>query len=132
MAEDAITYRQGGTTVRVEGLNRVLRKLNQAGTDAQNMRDLMHSLGGIIINRARVPIRTGRLAESLRAGRGKTKAVVRAGRASVPYAGVIHYGGYNNITPNPYLVGAVQESRGQVFAALEAGIDDLLKKNNLK
>lgn len=134
MAGDTIRYVDQGVSVKVEGLNRVLRKLSAAGTDAQNMRGLMQELGGMVISRANVPRRTGRLAASLRPGRGKTKAVVRAGYESrIPYAGRIHYGDPRpGIVGQPFLTTALQQARPSVFEALEAGIDDLLKKNNLK
>ena len=42
--------------------------------------------------RSLVPSRTGTLAGSLRTGATKRAGVIRAGRKSVPYAGVINYG----------------------------------------
>jgi len=131
---DAIEFRDGGTRVRVEGLSRVLRKLSNAGADAEDMRDLMHDLGGIVIDKAKPPTDSGQLAASLRAGRGRTKAVVRAGYESrVPYAGRIHYGDpVPGISAQPFLTDALTAARSEVFAALDRGIDALLKKNDLK
>src|SRR5690625_8028143 len=77
---------------RITGLRETLRAMEQAGADAESMRDLMHAIGLTVVHAAS-PLRvTGTLAGTLRAGRGKTKAVVRAGSAAVPYAGPIHYG----------------------------------------
>lgn len=134
MAEDALTFVDRGVSVKVEGLNRILRKLSQAGADSENMRVLMQSLGGIVIGNATPPVKTGALAASLRAGKGKTKAVVRAGyQARVPYAGVVHYGMPDGSRgAQPFLTSALQKSRNAVFAALEQGIDDLLRANDLK
>lgn len=134
MAEDVITFHDRGVSVKVEGLNRVLRKLNQAGTQSENMRSLMHSLGSMVVEAATPPVKSGALAASLRAGRGKTKAVVRAGyNTRVPYAGRVHYGDPKpGITAQPFLTDALQRSRAQVFAALDRGIDDLLKQADLK
>lgn len=132
MAGDTIEYRNGGVRVRVEGLNRVVRKLSRAGADAEDMRGLMHSLGQIVVDGANVPVRTGRLSTNVRSGRGKTKAVVRAGGARVPYAGVIHYGWpARGIAPQPYLTDALQAKHDQIFTALEQGINDLLARNGL-
>ena len=132
MAGDTIEYRDGGVRVRVEGFGRVVRKLSAAGADAEDMRTLMHSLGQIVIDGANIPIRTGRLDTNVRSGRGKTKAVVRAGGARVPYAGVIHYGDpARGIRAQPFLTDALQARHAQVFAALEAGINDLLARNGL-
>ena len=133
MARTFTQIRHQGYTVRVEGLREVQRKLNRAGADAEDMRDLMHSLGQIVVDAAAVPHRTGRLAGNVRAGRGKTKAVVRAGGARVPYAGVIHYGWpARGISPQPYLTDALQARKNEIYNALEAGVNEILARNNLK
>lgn len=122
----------GNVEVRVEGLNRTIRALSKAGADAQEMKALMHSIGMLVVNAAVIPNRTGRLEASVRAGKGKTKAVVRAGGARVPYAGVIHYGWpARNIAPNEFLRIALQRQQQAVLGTLNAGLDDLLRKNNL-
>ncbi|MGF6821183.1 hypothetical protein M2317_000069 [Microbacterium sp. ZKA21] len=121
-----------GGRIRVEGLRKAIRSLEQAGADAQDMRDLMHALGLIVVNAAAPPRRSGNLAGTLRAGRGKTKAVVRAGGARAPYAGVIHYGWpARRIAPQPFLSDALQRKRTDVFRALDQGVSQILKSNNL-
>lgn len=119
--------------MRIDGLRKTMRDLSKAGTDAQDMKDLMHQLGELVIDAADVPHgASGALAGTLRAGRGKTKAVVRAGDARTPYAGVIHYGWpAHNIAPRPFLIDALKARHSQVYAALERGIGDLLAKNDL-
>src|SRR5690625_1214867 len=121
-----------GLRIEIDGLNETLRALSKAGADAEEMRDLMHSVGTIIVDgaRSRVPVRSGALLASLRPGRGKTKAVVRAGRALVPYAGVIHYGyPSGNIAPTMFLVDSVTANRQKVIERVEQGLNDLLKAN---
>jgi len=132
MAGDDIEYVSGGSRVRIQGLNAVVRKLNRAGADAGEMRDLMHSVGSIVVRSAQPPVRTGITAGTIRAGRGKTKAVVRAGGARAPGAGVTHYGWpARGIHPQPFLTDALRAQHQQIFSALERGIDDLLRRNNL-
>jgi phage gpG-like protein len=127
-----LEFVSGGTRVRVEGLRAVQRRLNQAGADAQDQKDLMHRIGLMVIDGVNAPARTGRLAASMRAGRGKSKAVVRAGGARVPYAGVIHYGHpARNIAAQPFLTNSLRANQAQIFNALEQGMNDLLKKANL-
>lgn len=122
----------GDVRVRVEGLSKALRALSQAGADAQDMKDLMHAIGTTIISASTPPSRSGRLKGSLRAGRGKTKAVVRAGGARVPYAGVIHYGWpARNIKPNPFLTRALDSKRSTALQQLDRGLADILTKHNL-
>lgn len=123
----------GDVRLRVQGLSRTIRALSQAGADAEDMRALMHALGMDVVTAAKPPIRSGALAATLRAGRGKTKAVVRAGGARTPYAGVIHYGWpARNIAPQPFLSDALAARRAHLLGMLDAGISDLLRKNNLQ
>lgn len=130
---DVIEYKQGGTSVRIEGLREVQRKLNKAGADAENMRQLMNRLGMIVVNAAAPPVLTGATRASLRAGKGKTKAVVRAGFARIPYVGRVHYGDVSpGIPGNAWLTKALASKRGEIFNALEKGIDELMKDADLK
>lgn len=125
----------GDVRIRVEGLGKALRAMSKAGADAEDMRELMVSLGMIVVHaaRPRTPVLDGRLQATLRPGRGRTKAVIRAGGARTPYAGVIHYGWpARGIAPQPFVTDAVTATRGQVLDALDQGIGELLKKQNLK
>ena len=131
MAGD-FTQASGGVRVTVKGLSKTSRALSKAGADAKDMKDLMHRIGSLVVGAAQPPVKSGRLKASIRAGRGKTKSVVRAGGARIPYAGVIHYGGYHNISPHPFLVRAVQQERPAVLSTLDKGIDEILRKNGLK
>lgn len=132
MAQAGVGFHTGAT-VHVEGLNEVLKKLRAAEADMQDMSDLMHRIGNIVISNARVPRDSGTLAGTLRAGKGKTKAVARAGyKARAPYAGVTHYGTPDgNLRPQPFLTDALKRSQGQVIAEMASGIDLILRKNNL-
>lgn len=124
---------EGDVRVRVEGLNRTLRAMSKAGADAADMKNLMHEIGMMVVHAANPPRVSGRLAGTMRAGRGKTKAVVRIGGARAPYAGVIHYGWpARNIAPNPFALVALQGQRGRVLARLDSGIGEILAKNDLK
>jgi phage gpG-like protein len=96
------------------------------------MKQLMYDIGMLVVRASLPPVLTGRLRDSIRAGRGKTKAVVRAGGAQVPYAPIIHYGyPARNIQARPYLLEALQIERGDVFEKLDEGITAILRKNNL-
>ena len=129
---DDFEIAQGDVRIRVEGLGKTLRAMSKAGADAEDMKDLMHGIGSMVIQAATPPTVTGTLAGTLRAGRGKTKAVIRAGGARAPYAGVTHYGWpARNITPQPFLTDALQRQQAGVLRELDAGIGRLLEKNNL-
>jgi hypothetical protein len=96
------------------------------------MRQLIHTVGMVVVRAASAPVRSGKLEGTIRAGRGKTKAVVRAGGARAPYAGVIHYGWpARGIAAQPFLVDALQAQRNNVLSTLDTGIEEILRKNNL-
>lgn len=132
MAKDFETA-AGDIRLRVDGLAATLKSMEKAGAEAQDMKALMHSLGSIVIRAASPPRQSGALAQSMRAGKGKTKAVVRAGGARLPYAGVVHYGWpARNIRPQEFLSTALQRQMGQILGALDAGIGDILRDTKLK
>lgn len=133
--QDRLNQEMEGVQIRVEGLNQALRALSRAAADAEDMRDLMHSAGQMIATSASTRAQvgaTGNLRDSLRAGRGKTKAVVRAGGARVPYAGVQHYGWpARNITGSMFLVRGLRAEQDRVLTHIEQGLQQLLRKNAL-
>lgn len=119
--------------IKTKGLKEVVRALNKIAEDAQDMPRLMHDIGMIAVNAARPPVKTGRLEASMRAGRGKTKAVVRAGRAKVPYAPMIHYGWpKRGIKARPYLTEAIRAQEPAIIARLEQGIHEIVEGHSQK
>ena len=95
-----------GIAYRIEGLSAVTRALIELGIEVE---DLKNAFGSIADEGARqaalfAPKRSGRLAGDIRGNRARSKAVVTAGRASVPYAGAINYGSArHNIEPSGFL-----------------------------
>lgn len=119
--------------VKIDGLRELNAKLLAAARDSSDMPDLMNRIGNIVITNAHVPARSGELRGTLRAGNGRTKAVVRAGYKRVgQYAGVIHYGWpKRNIPANQFLVDSLRRSQTRVVSELEGGINQILRKNDL-
>lgn len=119
--------------IRIEGLRELNAKLRAAGDQTDDLPDLMHRLGQIVISNARVPAKSGELAGTLRAGRGRTKAVVRAGYAKRgAHAGVVHYGNpYRGSRAQPFLVDALRRAQTQLVTELATGIDHVLKRHGL-
>ncbi|ALD74827.1 hypothetical protein AN946_10055 [Trueperella pyogenes] len=121
--------------MNVKGLRETIRALEAAGAATTDMKDLMHEIGLIVTRSAasHVPVRSGRLARSLRAGRGKTKAVARSGSARVPYAPIIHYGWpARRIPARPFLSDAVQREENSVIETLITGLGEIIDKQNLE
>ncbi|MCA0347093.1 MAG: hypothetical protein LCH31_08745 [Actinobacteria bacterium] len=126
------TFYGDGTVVRVEGLSKLNRGLRKAGVDVQRMNDVMHAIGQAVVDSASVPIRTGRLKSTLRAGKGRTKAVVRMGGARAPYAGVIEYGWRARGISGSMAVNRARDGRkAESQRMIREGIDQILKTNNL-
>jgi hypothetical protein len=99
--------------VEVEGLNRFVSTWRRAGADMADFKDANQRAGTIVVSAAnlRVPRRTGALASSIRSARQVKKAVVYYGKASVPYAGPIHWGWpSHHIRAQPFVTDAAQET----------------------
>lgn len=79
-----------------------------------------------------VPVRTGRLAATLRASGTQKSARVRAGFKRVPYAGVVHFGWpARNIRPQPFLYEALDSRRAEVLAVYDERLSQLIKEYRL-
>lgn len=124
-------FGSGDGGVQIKGLSATVRALSKAGADMTDMRELMHKIGQLVIDASNPPVKTGRLKNSLRAGKGKTKAVVRAGGARVPWAPIVEYGWPGHRKETAFLRNADRATRAEQFKTLDEGIKDILRKNNL-
>ncbi|MGV8967192.1 MAG: hypothetical protein ACOH2F_13025 [Cellulomonas sp.] len=117
--------------VEVAGLRKALREMEKLGVDVEDMKDVF---AGIATEASRVmegftPSKSGALRASIRGNRAKSKAVVRIGKARVPYAGAINYGWpKRNIRPANFTgrTDAVMEEKAEEM--LLDGIEGLIKK----
>lgn len=75
--------------------------------------------------------KSGLLGASIRASNTKNKSIVRAGGARVPYAGVQHYGGYNNIVGKMYLTKAADSEKQQTLRIIDDELGFIIRKLNL-
>lgn len=131
MAKDLLSFTADGARVEITGLRSALRDMQRMGVEAEDLRGLMAGIGELVAGAARPRARraSGRMAASIRPGRNKNRALVRAGGASVPYAGVQHYGwARRNISPNPYLTDALAARQSAVLAAMDAGLQALIDR----
>lgn len=122
-----------GTGVRVEGLRETVRTLEKFGVAVTDLKAAFKRIGTNVANDAsnRAPKLTGRLSASIKPSNTKNKSVIRAGSSRIPYAGVIHYGGYNNIQPHPFMTDAVVAQRSNTMNAIENELRALIYKYNL-
>ncbi len=120
--------------IEVTGIRELNKALKSVGDDFEDLKDANQQLGLIVANRAAAlaPVRSGKLASSIKTNRAKNKVTISAGRASVPYAGVIEYGwGKRNIKKQPYLNKSVNENKEQIKLKYEQNIKDIIKKYDL-
>lgn len=118
--------------VEVDGLRTLQRTLKRAGVSLQDLKDAHAEVAALVVRAAEpgAPRRTGALAGSTRGSGTQAAAIVRAGRAAVPYAGPIHWGWpRRGIKAQPWLYEAAVRSQdewtGTYLAALEQIIDSI-------
>lgn len=114
----------------VVGLRELVKTLKQAGDDLADLKDANAATATLIANAAAAtaPRRTGKLAGTGRGNRAAGKAVIQFGRATVPYANVIHWGWLRrHIKPHPFASDAAQRTESQwvpiYFEAVQRIVD---------
>lgn len=113
--------------VKVEGAARLRRTLKQAGDDLSNLRAAHAQAAKIAAGAVNAPRVSGALASTVRSSGTKTAGILRAGKASVPYAGAIHWGWpRRGIEPNPFLSDAAQRSESTWMPIYESAVDKAL------
>jgi len=122
-------------SVRVEGLTKLTRDLKAVGLEVDDLKDAFSTIAarGAQLASRFAPRRSGRLAGDVRGNRAQSKAVVIAGRASVPYAGPINYGwAARNITGAFFMQRASDAMEPVALVQLNQEIDKQIKKRGLQ
>ena len=120
--------------IQVKGLRGVVRSLEKFGVQAADLKAAFKRIGTVVVNEAKsiAPSRSGRLAASIKPSNTKNKSIVRAGGARIPYAGVIHFGGYHNIKAQPFLTDALEHKQGEAKRLMESELGALISRLDLK
>lgn len=119
---------------QVQGLNSVVRALQGMGLEVEDLKGAFSKIAAEGAQRAasHAPRKSGRLAGDVRGNRAKSKAVVAAGRASVPYAGPINYGWPSrNIKGSGFMQKADEEMQPRALHLLEQEINDAIRRKGL-
>lgn len=117
--------------LRVEGGRQLRAALRQAAGDLGELKDVNREAAGVAARagQAIAPRRTGMLAGSVRAGATQSAAIVRAGNARVPYAGVIEYGwAARHIAPHPFLREGATRTEPHWIELYRARIEQLIHR----
>lgn len=121
-------------SVRIDGLNAVVRSLLAMGLDVEDLKTGFSEIArfGAIVAARHAPRRSGRLAGDIRGNRARNKAVVAAGRTSVPYAGPINYGwAARGIQPSGFMQKADKELQPYALRVLEHDINSRIRARGL-
>jgi hypothetical protein len=124
----------GGGGVRVDGLREVVRGLEKLGLEVDDLKGAFAPIAeqGARIAAGFVRSKSGRLAGTLRGNRAKNKAVITAGRASVPYAGAQNYGWKRrNIDAQGFMQKADEMLQPRSLHLLENAINDAIRRSGL-
>lgn len=117
--------------VYVEGLATLTRTMRQAGVDISELKDASKAAGDIVTAAASAlaPRRSGRLASSVRPSKLAAGVRVSVGKASVPYAGPIHWGWpARGITAQPFISNAATQTEPMWTAAYRKDVEAALAK----
>ncbi len=120
-------------SIHIDGLKELNRQLRQVKSKEldNELKDIHKELAEEIIRRAlpNVPVRTGRLKQSVRSSGTKQSAIGRAGRKSVPYAPAIHWGWPKRGIPRrPFLTDAADAVEKGVVDDYEDAVRQMLNR----
>jgi hypothetical protein len=117
--------------VEVRGAKELRKTLRKAGQDLGDLKDVNQAVGNMVVGTAQgmAPRRSGALAGSIRAARAATSVTIRAGSASIPYAGPIHWGWpAHNIEANPFLSNAATSTEATWVALYEDELNKIIDR----
>ena len=133
--------------VQVAGARELRRSLKAAGDDLSDLKAAHKQAAEIGVRAVQpiTPVRTGRLAASVRGAGTTTAAIIRAGKKAVPYAGAVHWGRkmwpsmistpnpprkrvYSFIKPRLFIVDGVTDVEPAWVAVYEKALEEALDK----
>jgi hypothetical protein len=118
--------------IGVDGLNSLKRSLKAAGVELQDLKDAHAAVAATVVRAARFtpknPARsTGALAASVRGAGQAGAAVVRAGRASLPYTQPTHWGWPSrHVTAQPFVWDAIANTQEQWLGEYERALRQII------
>ena len=109
--------------VDVRGVANLRKGLRKMGDDLSDLKDVNAAVGRLVAQVAQTtaPHRSGALAGSVRSNRAASRAVVMAGRASVPYAVFVHWGTRSQAR-QPWVAEAASDTEPRWLALYQDGM----------
>ncbi len=128
----------GGDAIRIDGLRELSKSLRLVEDGLQKeITGVFKRAAEKVADEARrrVPVRSGRLRDSIRPYATQRAAGVRMGKARVPYAGPVEFGGYPKARPfvaeGRYIYPAFTSMIPQVRRQVEDELADLVRQAGL-
>lgn len=122
--------------IKVAGFKDAIKALQAIGVPDNEIKQAGSEAGEIVAREARglVPVRTGKLRDSIRVSKALRKVSISAGTNSrVPYANPIHWGWFKrNIKPQPFFVKALGITRDEVYQQYYKNVEKLLLSKSTK
>lgn len=121
-------------SVRVQGLNQLVRSLQKAGVEVDDLKGAFSKMSRLGADYAAgfAPKRTGKMAARIRGNKAKNKAVVMAGGATTPYAGVNNYGWpARGIEASGFMQKASDRLEGEAPALIDQELNDIVRRVGL-
>ena len=119
----------GKPAIQVTGAKELRKALSKMGRDLGDLRAINLEAAKVVADEAerRAPRRSGTLARTIRPTASKAAGRVAAGRKSVPYAGVIHFGWPgHNIAAQPFIFDALADKAQAVTDKYVERVDALV------
>jgi hypothetical protein len=124
------------TGIKVKGLNQSIRALRAIGVPDAEIKAAGTQSGELVANQARslVPVKTGKLRNSIRVSKALRKVTISAGNnKGIPYANPIHWGWFKrNIKPQPFFIKALGLTRDEVYQNYYKELDKLIASKSTK
>lgn len=123
--------------IKVSGLREITRSLQAIGVPNKEIASIGKQAAELVLNEAKalVPVRSGKLKNSIRLGATATgKVTIRAGNnKTVPYANPIHWGWYKrHIAPQPFFAKALGYTRDEIHRTYFLQLEQLITKEYSK
>lgn len=112
----------------------MVRDLKALGLEVSDLKDAFSKIAAEGAEKASqyAPRKSGRLASDVRGNRAQSKAVITAGRASVPYAGAINYGWpARHIAPSGFMQKADEDMQPVAIQRLEEEVNAHIRRKGL-
>lgn len=122
--------------IKVKGYRDAIKALQAIGVPDKEIKQAGNEAGEIVAKEARalVPVRSGKLRDSIKVNKALKNVVIKAGNErSIPYANPIHWGWFKrNIKPQPFFVKAIGITRDDVYQQYYKNVEKLLLSKSTK